>query len=540
MTDRVVVVAAANEGYFQYLLELLHSFFSCGAGNKYDFAVLDVGLSPEQTKRLRGIGVCAIAQPPWPFQGLEDQPEWHKALYCRPFFPNYFGAWDYIVHLDADSWFQDSSAIDLAIAGAREDGFAVLPLLDRGHWQRPMAAKAVASAHWHRNCLDQFFGSEIAGQYQFHPLIAGGLFAGHRNAPHWAIWKEYLLQGLKRKIDPAVEQAALTMAIHCSSPRTHFLPGHCHWFSHLGAIGLDTSADKYVEPFQPHHPISVIGLSADSKNEPVLVKTIDGRGLSRLLRYGKLQQSYRVNVAIEGSTHAFDGMALPSFRNRVFEAVSGSGNVNFLQIGAMDGVAFDPIRAFVTRYGWRGILVEPIPDLMERLKNNYATNDGLVFAPVAIAESSGCRKMSRVRAGAVQEGVLPIWADGISSLTPERTPLCGKKLTPEQARLVDDHLDVIDVDCLDFDAFEKRYEIGSFDVLQIDTEGYDWNILRQIDLKRHSTLCVHMEICCLPPNEIDKALAYLRSMDFTCYAMEDGQDLLALRRDFGAVHFGVS
>jgi FkbM family methyltransferase len=330
------------------------------------------------------------------------------------------------------------------------------------------------------------------------------------------------------------------MAIHCSSPRTHFLPGHCHWFSHLGAIGLDTASGKYVEPFQPHHPISVIGLSAHSKSEPALVRTTDGRWLCRLLRYGELHHSYRVNIAIEGTTHAFDGIALPSFRNRVFDAVSRHGGVNFLQIGAMDGVAFDPIRAFVTRFGWHGILVEPIPDLMERLKINYAANDGLVFAPIAIAESSGCRKMSRVRAGAVQEGVLPIWADGISSLTPERTPLCGKKLTPEQARLVDDHLDTIDVDCLDFETFEKKYGVESFDVLQIDTEGYDWNILGQINLGKHSTLCVHMEICCLPPNEIDEALAYLRSMNFACYAMEDGQDLLALRRDFGAMNFGIS
>jgi hypothetical protein len=29
-------------------------------------------------------------------------------------------------------------------------------------------------------------------------------------------------------------------------------------------------------------------------------------------------------------------------------------------------------------------------------------------------------------------------------------------------------------------------------------------------------------------------------MNFACYAMEDGQDLLALRRDFGAMNFGIS
>ena len=33
----------------------------------------------------------------------------------------------------------------------------------------------------------------------------------------------------------------------------------------------------------------------------------------------------------------------------------------FLEIGANDGVANDPIYPFVSRFGWTGIMVEPLP-----------------------------------------------------------------------------------------------------------------------------------------------------------------------------------
>lgn len=42
------------------------------------------------------------------------------------------------------------------------------------------------------------------------------------------------------------------------------------------------------------------------------------------------------------------------------------GDVFVLNIGAMDGVSFDGTRPYVDRYGWRGLFVEPVPELFER------------------------------------------------------------------------------------------------------------------------------------------------------------------------------
>jgi hypothetical protein len=51
----------------------------------------------------------------------------------------------------------------------------------------------------------------------------------------------------------------------------------------------------------------------------------------------------------------------------------------FIQVGAYDGRESDTICEYIRRYRWRGLLAEPRPDIIERLKLNYAGLPGLTF-----------------------------------------------------------------------------------------------------------------------------------------------------------------
>jgi len=63
--------------------------------------------------------------------------------------------------------------------------------------------------------------------------------------------------------------------------------------------------------------------------------------------------------------------------------------INFLQIGANDGMRNDPFREFIVG-GWRGILVEPIPQAFALLRSNYAyVADRLVFLNAAVTRDDG-------------------------------------------------------------------------------------------------------------------------------------------------------
>ncbi len=64
--------------------------------------------------------------------------------------------------------------------------------------------------------------------------------------------------------------------------------------------------------------------------------------------------------------------------------------VSFVQIGASDGLRWDPIREFVIRDHWNGIFVEPLPSAFQALKNNYSYvhRCKLEFVNAAISSAS--------------------------------------------------------------------------------------------------------------------------------------------------------
>lgn len=269
-----------------------------------------------------------IINPEWPISGLEGQPEWYKVCIGRAFFPQFFPAWDVIVYLDSDTWLQNTDAIDTAVEGAWQDGFAACPMTDRNLWPLTVYANVVFSIQWHRNCLEQYFGADIAQQFQLHPILSGSLFAGRRDAPHWAVWQRLMVEGLRRKIHYDIDQASMTLAIHQSRYPTHFLSVVHHWIGHLGSIGLETRTGLYVEPYLPHQTLSSLSLAAHSKSEPVIVKTTDGRTLSRLLRYGQQHIRYPIQLNLGGNPQPIDGIASPRFQQAVCTALGSTDSVS--------------------------------------------------------------------------------------------------------------------------------------------------------------------------------------------------------------------
>lgn len=64
------------------------------------------------------------------------------------------------------------------------------------------------------------------------------------------------------------------------------------------------------------------------------------------------------------------------------------GDVCFIQIGANDGLRHDPIREFILRDRWHGVLVEPLPGIFDKLKRNYSAYPDLDLSFVNAAISS--------------------------------------------------------------------------------------------------------------------------------------------------------
>lgn len=144
----------------------------------------------------------------------------------------------------------------------------------------------------------------------------------------------------------------------------------------------------------------------------------------------------------------------------------------FVQIGACDGVSYDPLYKFVVRNHRKvkGIVVEPIKEYFEQLKKNYKRYPQIVAVNAAIHTTE--KEMPLYRADPKKKKELPKWTKGIASFYEHHHTLSG---TPSDAIIKEM------VPCLSFNDLLKRFEITNIDLLQIDTEGYDAEIICNID-----------------------------------------------------------
>jgi FkbM family methyltransferase len=172
-----------------------------------------------------------------------------------------------------------------------------------------------------------------------------------------------------------------------------------------------------------------------------------------------------------------------------------------LQIGAMDGVRFDPIHSWLSRGGWKALLVEPLPDLFAALVRNYRDVPGLAFANVAIADHVGTLTLNRVDPEAIRSGAAPEWSVGASSVFDDRNSMGGVKISEADWARIRPHVRKETVACTTLAALLATECVERIDLLQIDTEGYDYQVLRQLDFGRFRPAIVHLEHYLLPPAE---------------------------------------
>jgi len=147
--------------------------------------------------------------------------------------------------------------------------------------------------------------------------------------------------------------------------------------------------------------------------------------------------------------------------------------LKFVQIGANDGMRFDGLYGFVTRHPCSGVVVEPLPDVFERLRANYADYPLIVPINKAIHETADVLPLFRVAPAALVR--YSGWAAGIASF--DRSHLLRHGIAPD---------DIVEqpVACMPLMQLLQDTATLDADLLQIDAEGYDSTILSMTDFAR--------------------------------------------------------
>lgn len=173
----------------------------------------------------------------------------------------------------------------------------------------------------------------------------------------------------------------------------------------------------------------------------------------------------------------------------------------FLQVGAYDGMHGDPIQRHVRKRGWHGILVEPQPSHFGRLVENYAGFDGLRFVNAAISDQAGRRTLYVV----ADEKGAPIQPLGdLATFSENRLAAALRKVG---GRYPGSRVGSIDVECTTF--ADVLADVAYLDLLQIDVEGYDFELLKLFDFDRLTPPIVRFEHKLLSPRDLDDAVLLL-------------------------------
>ena len=141
-------------------------------------------------------------------------------------------------------------------------------------------------------------------------------------------------------------------------------------------------------------------------------------------------------------------------------------NYSLVFIGAHDGTKQKKLIESATLIG-EVLLVEPVPELFDRLSNLYRKNPKIKFLQLAISEEDNDQTSFYMQTNLANQ--IEGYGDQLGSLNPRHAE--------EHNRLFGQTTKEIKVSTITFKSLLKKCDITYIDTLITDTEGYDARIL---------------------------------------------------------------
>lgn len=210
--------------------------------------------------------------------------------------------------------------------------------------------------------------------------------------------------------------------------------------------------------------------------------------------------------------------------------------LHIVQIGANDGAINDPLFSFVKEQKKRTkiILVEPQLQLLPYLRANYAFHDSAQFFNGAVGTDSHLT-LYCVNNSCWDKLVVP-YAEGWpayrapTGLTSTSRSHVYDWLSQHLPREIDPDtvIDQFSVDCVSLEALLREHNFPrQIDVLQIDTEGYDDQVIYSANLECTRPRLINFEATHMDKTRFDDLEAHLIGGGY--HVSRSGNDAIAIR-----------
>jgi len=201
--------------------------------------------------------------------------------------------------------------------------------------------------------------------------------------------------------------------------------------------------------------------------------------------------------------------------------------VQIVQIGSNDGITGDPIYDLVRKNNkWKALFVEPIPYLYKKLKKNYGNDSRFKFENVAVNDGTQQIFYSVGEEAKIDLPDLPNWYDQLGSFKKENilNALNG---------ILEPYIEEVLLQGVTLKELLKRNHIEAITLLNIDTEGYDWKILSQLNLNYLKPDIILIEHKHLDKVEKESLINFLKT-DYLIFRL--GGDMIAIINNYSQIH----
>ncbi|HEV2172748.1 MAG TPA: FkbM family methyltransferase [Acidobacteriaceae bacterium] len=202
----------------------------------------------------------------------------------------------------------------------------------------------------------------------------------------------------------------------------------------------------------------------------------------------------------------------------------------FIQIGAHNGVSNDHLHDSVLKFNLPGILVEPQPQVFAELQRNYSNCSAVTLENVAVADREGETTFYTIN----PELTFLQYANQIASLNRDHTRRMiehhlAHEAAPEivrefKARGLSADTCIVDqtVRSTTFASLMTKHSVPRYELLQIDAEGYDYQILKTAGIERYKPSLINYEHEHLNESDREASWRYLKSLGYRLFTHDIG------------------
>ena len=209
---------------------------------------------------------------------------------------------------------------------------------------------------------------------------------------------------------------------------------------------------------------------------------------------------------------------LYSFKRILEKTFKTNKEFSFIQVGANDGISFDDLYDFVTKRKSFGVVIEPVKSYFEELKSNYLNFPNIVPVNMAVFHQKDVLDIYKINPE--KSSIYPDWVKGIASFD----KMHHKKLKINEEDIIIEKVKADHLMNIIGSNFNGDYY--NVDLFQVDTEGFDYEVIKMIDFKKLHPKIIKFEFVNLEPSNREKLNKLLQDEKYILF--NEGGDTIAV------------